>query len=567
MAIPLFSSGPKRMRVGFVGEMPSAAVEALARRGYEAYQLAATDLDNRFCFELTCAVVLTQEKGAPRRIRAELETFSNALNHDCRIYVWYAPDGEMKNFVLRALNKQQLPPSGYLPVEVKYFYGEWFDHKLPHDREYAPFVHLLNPDTTWEQFGNTIARNDAGPAPNATLKIEAKDVAGNPITLEDEADILIRRAFHNCERVCLFGKGNGLSGVGAYEGYAYLRGSELGGEWPYKFFVKLGDRVKVVREFHKYGSTLLEHVPFHLGPRLRLERCVLGSYHGLIVSDFVLGAETICESACEGRGVAAIANLFNVTLLPWRRAATKEKPPLGDYLLKVLSDDKGKDRAMPKHREERLPAFKVEASITDLIELVKGMPPSMPVLVGMVHGDLHATNVLVRGNDAVVIDLERVDGSAPLLYDAASLEAGLFVDGFIKDPRSAKAILDSVARLYEVDAFEKEDHHCDPSDPSAWFMDCVRQIRMQAKQMELAKLQYALMLGAVFIKKACNSDDFAEGVEAEHQVTFDLLPTHPKTAREAIRTLAYRVGETIILGLASKFQEIHREAQQDQPKG
>ncbi|WP_077033070.1 phosphotransferase [Pelomonas sp. KK5] len=551
MAITEFSSGPERRQVGFVGDMPADAVEALKRRGHEPYQLRTSDLSQRFFLGRTCAVVLTQQVESPKGIYRELEAFAGALNHDCRIYVRWAPDGQAKEALLRSLNKLKLPPSGYNRREAKFFYGDWIDHDLPF--VYAPFVHLVDPNASWDEFANTIVHNEAGPAPYDSLKIEASDTAGKPIDIGDEADLLIRRAFHNCERVCLFGKGNGLSGVGAYEGYAYLRDGELGGTWPYKFFVKLGGRVKVAREFYKYGTTLLENVPFHLGPRLRRERCVLGATHGLIVSDFVLGAETICESAREGRGVSAIANLFNVTLLPWRRAAKETPLPLGDYLLKeILSNEKGQPRAVPDHRAERLQAFGASATIADLLQVVRDMLPSTPVLTGMVHGDLHATNVLVRGNDAVVIDLERVSTDAPLLFDAANLEAGLFVDGFIKDRRSAKDILASLAPLYEVEAFEKDDHHCDPSNPSAWFMDSIRQIRMQAKQMECVKLQYAWMLGAVFVKKACNPDDFAAGVEGAHFVTFDEMPSNWMTAREAIRTLTYIVGERILLGLSSR---------------
>ena len=59
-----------------------------------------------------------------------------------------------------------------------------------------------------------------------------------------------------------------------------------------------------------------------------------------------------------------------------------------------------------------------------------------PVRVGVVHGDLHALNVLVRGGDAIVIDFEKLEIQLPLLLDLASLEAGLFVDGFIGDRRT-----------------------------------------------------------------------------------------------------------------------------------
>jgi len=241
-------------------------------------------------------------------------------------------------------------------------------------------------------------------------------------------------------------------------------------------------------------------------------------------------------------------------MLPWRRAARAESQQLSEFVLNVLKDDKAEERKVPKHRADRLPEFKSKASLCDLRQIIKSLPPSKQVMTGMVHGDLHATNVLVRGNDAVIIDLERVELNAPLIYDAASLEAGLFVDGFIKDPRSAKDILESVLPLYEIVAFEKDDHHCDPSNPSSWFVDCVRQIRMQAKQMELAPLQYALMLGAAFLKKACNPDDFAKDVETDHRVTFDVPPTHAKAAREALRILTYTIGEKLILGLSAKYR-------------
>ena len=69
------------------------------------------------------------------------------------------------------------------------------------------------------------------------------------------------------------------------------------------------------------------------------------------------------------------------------------------------------------------------------------------VQVGAIHGDLHALNVLVRGGDAIVIDFEKVEMKAPLLLDFASLEAGLFVGGFIGDGRDGQELLQSIESL------------------------------------------------------------------------------------------------------------------------
>ena len=89
-------------------------------------------------------------------------------------------------------------------------------------------------------------------------------------------------------------------------------------------------------------------------------------------------------------------------------------------------------------------------TLRELKDLIASSTPSYPVLAGVIHGDLHATNVLVRMNDAVIIDLERVASGKPLLLDAASLEGGLFVDGFVGDRRSASEVLKSIKGLYNV---------------------------------------------------------------------------------------------------------------------
>ena len=163
-------------------------------------------------------------------------------------------------------------------------------------------------------------------------------------------------------------------------------------------------------------------------------------------------------------------------------------------------------------------------------------------MVGVIHGDLHALNVLVRGGDAIVIDFEKVDNDLPLLIDLASLEAGLFVEGFVDDTRTGEDILNSVGSLYEGDALVDFDFiPCDPSSRSAWFFDCVRQIRMQARQIELANGQYALTVAVELAKKACNETVFNCQTEIESQ----------KLTREELRATAYILSEGILVKLSN----------------
>jgi hypothetical protein len=131
----------------------------------------------------------------------------------------------------------------------------------------------------------------------------------------------------------------------------------------------------------------------------------------------------------------------------------------------------------------------------------------------------------------------------PLLFDAASLEGGLFVDGFIKDRRSGADVLASLEPLYTAAAFDGDDHHCHPTDASTWFVDGVRQIRKQAQQMECQPRQYGWTLAALLLKKACNTDDFREKGESG---AADATPL----SREAVRALAYVLAERILVNLS-----------------
>ncbi len=549
MAIPVFGKVIDRKRVGFVGDMPVEAVAALKARGYEAFELTASALYADGVLETMGSIVISQSAAEPQSIRKDLRTFADALTHDCRIYIRHADDpiAYGKTLVLRFLGTLDLPASGFREDERPFLLGRAGDEVVP---VYAPFAHIVAVPGDWSALANTIADNPPGQSPNKNLKIEVTDDKGNPDKLEPEQELLVQRAFWNCKLVKLFEKSDGLSPARAYEGFAYHGENILAGEWPYRVMVKIGPRPDVAREYYKYRNLFLENVPFYLGPRLRLDRCVLGRSCGVIVSDFVADAQNIRDVARKGRGAAAIASLFNVTLVAWRRAG---KPNHEFKLNKFLVEKVIGTRTIPGHRAARMPEFGSKMELSQLVQAIEGVVPgnNEEVLIGMVHGDLHATNVLVRMHDAVIIDLERIEQGWPLLFDPASLEAGLFIDGFIKDKRSPKEILASIAHLYTRKAFDHDDHHCDPTDPSAWFYECARQIRMQAGQMELATHQYAWVLAALFIKKACQDRNFAP----EDVVTFDTPAGNTDAGREAIRQLAYVIGEMIVTNLTAPPEE------------
>lgn len=539
MAITEFNVGPNRKTIGFVGELPEDARVVFTTLGYTVYLVDKNTTSLQL--EMSCALMLTQLIEEPLKVRAELKRYLYLLDHDCMLYIRYIKDPEARQNVIRALSRNKAPTNGLLKDDKDIFNGEWYDGDAP---IFGPFVQIVREDESWEYIANIIINNPVGCVPNPDLNIVVFDLELQATVLAPEHELLVKRAFSDCSEIHLYAKMDGQSGVGAYEGYANFRNSVTGSIWPYHVFVKIGDRAKVAREFNNFRIIALERVPYHLGPRLKLDRCVLGHTCGLIVSDFVGGSEPIRDCAKQGRSIAAIGNLFNVTLLAWRRSAIVEERSLQEFLV----TEKLNTTKQPPHRQSLIAQFGGTYSVEEIIAAINDTTPSTPVLTGVVHGDLHATNVLVRLNDAVIIDLEKVEQNWPILYDAASLEAGLLVDGFIADQRSIREIYDSIKSLYQLDTLEGEDHHCQPSNKSSWFFDSARQIRMQAQQMERKPLQYAWVLGTVFLYKGCNTTDFTKEGEVH---SFDGTPT----TRESVRALSYVIGEQILIALAKKFKK------------
>jgi hypothetical protein len=147
-----------------------------------------------------------------------------------------------------------------------------------------------------------------------------------------------------------------------------------------------------------------------------------------------------------------------------------------------------------------------------------------PIRVGPIHGDLHATNVLVRSNDAIIIDYEKLEPGMPLLFDAASLEGGLLVEGFVEDikHRGRDGWFDSILPLYDSSPIIDWMKPCDQHDPSAWFYSCVRQIRTYALHLECKPGQYAATLGFVLACKSCNPATFDAQCEIARAAAFVL---------------------------------------------
>ena len=534
---------PQRRRVAWLGvAAPGDGRAVFEERGFEVVTLSAADLRNRVNLAPIGAVVFTQRAANLQAIADDLVDADarQLLDYDCRIIIRAFDRPDLHRLPLRiiatAAGRLDLLAVGLPPWEMhrlsRLRWSGQGEPPLPHVRVYG-----LN--AQWSTIANFIMEHPPGappsPWPNLTIKVHGSKRHWRP-----GYEILLRRAFWDCTEVHLKPMDDGHSGVAVYCAHADLANGQLG-RWLLPYFVKIGDRRKVFSEYLNYQDRVDPYIPFHLGPHLIADRCCLGASAGVIVGDFVEESESLVDCARDGRAGAAIACLFDRTLVGWHRSAQKER----ELSCQIANGFRELFPRMSADLQDRIDRAHALGATRDLGELraLFNCCDSTPVLVGPIHGDLHAGNVRVRATDAILIDFYRHQ-RGPLLYDAACLEASLLVEGFRdgrkyfrrSTPAHKLAQLDaeirewmqSIESLYQDIPLQNAVEHPDPKHPTCWFHTCVRQIRRYAKEMEIGEHQYAGTLALALLTKA----------------TKDLGVPEPEASR---RAAAYVFAERVLL--------------------
>lgn len=516
--------GVPRAKIAFFETLPAKAdLKRFEERRFDCVPCTASELGDPSFVGLLDAVIFSQKSERRRGLGEVLRTtIPQLLNNGLCVYVRIVADPAgtpyARSFIVDTLLQAHVPMANLQPAE------QLRVPKSVMEREggmLAPYVYLVDSATDWVDLAHTVCDHPAGNAPNTELQLDGYDLVSLGPDGHEERLLLLQRAFSDCKTVHLQPMADGLSGARVFKAYASL-GQGLVGGWPYLQFVKLGPRQKIVEEYDNYIGCALDYVPFHLGPRLRLDRCNLGSSWGILVGDFVEGAEPIRDAAPTGRAGHAIANLFDKTLGAWRKQAREDSHRnLAQHLERKWLDEQEREIEVPASRQSVVRQLGGNPDVTASHRIFDRHAASR-VLCGPAHGDLHATNVLVRGGDAIIIDFEKMKDALPILYDPASLEAGLLVDGFRDDPRAPEELLASISDLYRLEVLQKVAKPCHAADPSSWFYDCAGQIRTLSRYAELSPGQYALVLALCLIRKGCNPDDFRPAQENLRAISFVL---------------------------------------------
>src|SRR5579862_5440581 len=302
MAIREFSpEGTPRAKIAFVGEVPS---DADLRRFVErkvTWEPAAgnkpvtmDDLRDPDYIAKLDAVIWTQDRNNLKTLPKDLlDVGPLLLDHDVRIYVRLATDDQQtalpRQVIINQLRKGLLPAAGLRPEE-------W--QTVPEnlrERENAfllPCVYIIDTAMTWGDIAALVCDRPAGPLSEFKLRFDEEAfLARFGPDRHEERVMLLKRAFWNCSEIQLISIDGGLSGAPVFKVYASLGAGLVQqgatGAYPHLYFAKIGPRKKIVDEYDEYCGHIFEYVPFHLGPRLRRDRCNLGSTQGILVGDFV----------------------------------------------------------------------------------------------------------------------------------------------------------------------------------------------------------------------------------------------------------------------------------------
>ena len=480
---------------------PKEGERAFIEREFAIMPCSDLDLKKPDFLAGLSAVVFTQKAEKPRQVVKDLEQHAQRLlDYDCRIIL--LPELATSSLLINAINQHKLWTRG-LPPEAAEKISQWQNSKdgaplFPCAGYFEKKIVFEKQTFSWNTVANFVTDNPPGPAPSLSLKITPNNVADK---LDPDTQLLIRRAFWDCDNIDLVPMNGGHSGACVYRAYAELEGG-LHGRWPQPYFVKVGKRFQILAEYKVYEENVDPYVPFHLGPHLVRDRCCLGASKGVIVGDYVEEAESLLDCASQGRAASAIACLFDRTLLGWHRETSAEPISLATGLLRYFP----RPHKFPKKRFARACTLGATLDLWRLRALFEECT-STPVLAAQIHGDLHAKNILVRATDAIVIDFYG-HKKFPLVYDAACLEASLLVEGFVDDDRDIEEWLLSLDQLYNYPLMDGT-LYINPKERSRWFYACVRQIRRYARQWA-GQDQYAGALALALLIKAGKDDDVPE---------------------------------------------------------
>jgi hypothetical protein len=462
----------------WIGPTPSSALEAefVARRLSLAFPTSSTDLVGSF--PMARALVCVATASSCPEVDLFLASCPDAVLNGLRLFVVPGDPAigrtiqEMihKNYTIYTHGKK----AAGLPFELT-----------------QDLASISSPP---HSLAESCARWRSGPSVNQTLPIQLSPKTPAPPPM---LKLLLQRAFNDCRSIELEQLSGGYSAK-VYKVHATFEQRRLV-DRPVPYYAKYDRLHKIDKELSNYENLVEAAVPFNLRPNPDYRRSIREGYtHGLIVGNFVEQSEPFWQTARRGHSGSAVFSLFDHAFKSWRLSSYCEakeslisglekqgwKLDEADFQLETV--ELARKRGLLRPRNE-------------LIAKLRSIKPR-PYRKGTIHGDLTAENVRTRGSDPVLIDFYSVRPSAPLAYDAATLEVTLAFRKYGKNDGD-QDWRKTIESLYAPAQFHRPPEPAQRSHRREWLWNAVRHIRMIALAAEESSREYQTAIAFVLLSR------------------------------------------------------------------
>lgn len=269
-----------------------------------------------------------------------------------------------------------------------------------------------------------IARYSPGPPPNLSNHFFKNKVS----ELDEEDKMLLRRSFHNCKKIYIDPIKGGKNSKHLLKVYAWMGNSEVEAAM-LPFFMKIAIHEEIKNELENYRVITADYISFQYRPNCRIERHVRTRNYSSLVGNFVDEAIPLRKALQNSHPSGIIHALFEKSLRGFRRRALRTKKAAAKKTFREFVEGRIKIYELLNQHEliEKAKEFGLKSDVEQLSYNLLDVCTEA-CRTGVIHGDLHVGNVMVSGNDAIIIDFSAIKTSGPLTADPATLEISLCFD-------------------------------------------------------------------------------------------------------------------------------------------
>lgn len=349
-----------------------------------------------------------------------------------------------------------------------------------------------------KELAENLARYSPGPPPAQDIEIE-----GDILALDEEAKILLRRAFYDCIKIHVEPIAGGKDAKHLLKVYAWMGNSEVRASM-LPFFVKISSAEKIDKELGNYLVYTDLYISFRYRPNCRIERCVRTQKYKSLVGNFVDDSISLRKALEDTYHTGIIHSLFEKSLRGFRRQSlvSKQGPSVG--ALREFIKDRIKIDTLVK-RNDVISKAKELGLKSDILQLNNDLLAlcKEPCKTGPIHGDLHSGNIMVSGNDAILIDFSAIKASGPQTADPATLEISLCFDLGEKVPLSFERWKDFIDEAYDPSQIMRPLAFTDeiPNEFS-WLRRAIREIRHILIGCDFCKSEVEIVIACYLIRVA-----------------------------------------------------------------